>query len=320
MAGRYPFAPFPRGWYHVLDAQSLPPRGVAPLRACGRDFVLFRTHGGRIAALDAHCAHQGAHLGYGGVVHGESVKCPFHGWRFDAAGRCVGAPAAPGATEAPRAALRAWTVAELDGAVLLWFDADGGPPASAPPAVAERGAPGWTLLGERTWLVRSHVREVIENLVDAAHFQTLHKTPSLPTARFEADGDRARIAMQLDMASLAGPVATHLASEGTTLGYWVLRFEGIAPVTVLTTATPIEEELVSFRLVFYGRGELEHARAFAKSVEVQVDQDQRIWEHKVYRADPPLTAADGPIAAYRAWCERFEPRAALDDGAAAAAG
>ncbi len=37
----------------------------------------------------------------------------------------------------------------------------------------------------------------------------------------------------------------------------------------------------------------------------QFTQDIPIWEHKVYREQPPLTASDGPVAQYRRWFRQF---------------
>ena len=32
--------------------------------------------------LAAHCPHMGAHLGFGGRVVGEAIRCPMHGFSF----------------------------------------------------------------------------------------------------------------------------------------------------------------------------------------------------------------------------------------------
>src|SRR5438552_2906374 len=89
MAYRFPFTPFPSGWYVIARSDDLPAGGVVPLHYFGRDLVLFRTESGAACLFDAYCPHLGAHLGYGGTVCGESIRCPFHGWRFDRAGQCV---------------------------------------------------------------------------------------------------------------------------------------------------------------------------------------------------------------------------------------
>ena len=69
---------FPSSWFRIAQSQALPPGGVKPLHYFDRDFVLFRTHEGSIHLLDAFCPHLGAHLGHGGTVHRESIRCPYH--------------------------------------------------------------------------------------------------------------------------------------------------------------------------------------------------------------------------------------------------
>jgi phenylpropionate dioxygenase-like ring-hydroxylating dioxygenase large terminal subunit len=299
---RYPFSPFPRGWYHVASAAALPPRKVVPLRRLGRDLVLFRTKSGAAALLDAHCPHQGAHLGHGGRVNGEALVCPFHGWRFDAAGRCVAVPCADALPQG--AQVRRWPLVERGGGLIAGFGVAEG---SAPDEIPELADPAWSRIAERAWEIRTHVHEAVENLVDAAHFFTLHHTPTNPVTEFTPDGDRARIASRLAMGSVDGPVATELDAEGHGLGWWVLRFHGIAEMVVLTTATPIDAETIEFRLVFWSRDDAAAGAAFAESVCVQVEQDRRVWENKVFRESPLLTSADGPILPFRRWARRFQP-------------
>lgn len=56
------------------------------ISALGTYMVAFRGSDGRPAVLHAFCPHMGAHLGVGGVVVGDLLRCPFHGWAFDAQG------------------------------------------------------------------------------------------------------------------------------------------------------------------------------------------------------------------------------------------
>jgi nitrite reductase/ring-hydroxylating ferredoxin subunit len=67
------------------------PRAV---RILGEDLVLFRDGQGRVGLLDAHCAHRGTSLYYG-RIEPEGIRCCYHGWLFDAEGRCLDQPCEP---------------------------------------------------------------------------------------------------------------------------------------------------------------------------------------------------------------------------------
>ena len=104
---------FPRGWFVVAWSKELEPGGVKPLSYFGTKLVLFRTEDGEAKILDAFCPHLGAHLGIGGEVVGDSIKCPFHAWEFDGAGTCTRIPyLREGAKIPPKATMRAWPVTE----------------------------------------------------------------------------------------------------------------------------------------------------------------------------------------------------------------
>src|SRR5512143_3232660 len=91
-SARYPFPSYPSGWYAVAYSEELPPGGVLGLSYFGRELVAFRTASGEACVADAYCPHMGAHLARGGRMVGETLRCPFHGFLFDAKGACVGTP------------------------------------------------------------------------------------------------------------------------------------------------------------------------------------------------------------------------------------
>ena len=141
---RFPFPRYPDGWFQVAYASELPPGGVMPLRYFGKDLVLFRptTEGAAPQVLDAYCPHMGAHLGHGGKVEGDSIKCPFHAWAFDGAGRCTAIPYAQKIP--PRAAVGCWPVREVNGLIMVWYHAAGAAPTWEVPVVSEYGSDDWT--------------------------------------------------------------------------------------------------------------------------------------------------------------------------------
>ncbi len=155
-----------------LDAlQDGVPRPLIPVRALGQDFVLFRDEHGAAALIDRDCPHRGADLAYGRWENG-TVRCPFHGWRFDGAGRCLETPGEPcGSRLHTRIRQRSYPVREINGSVFAWFG-DGEPPAlpvwdclSAPRSHSFSFRGVWSC----NWL------QALEVGIDPAHASFLHR-------------------------------------------------------------------------------------------------------------------------------------------------
>ena len=75
--------PYPNGWFAVAFSRDLIPGEVKSVHYFGEDLVVFRNRSGEPRVVDAYCPHLGAHLGEGGRVIGDSIRCPFHGWQYD---------------------------------------------------------------------------------------------------------------------------------------------------------------------------------------------------------------------------------------------
>jgi nitrite reductase/ring-hydroxylating ferredoxin subunit len=88
---REQFAPYPASWYRFGAARELRD-GPVTKTVLGRPLVAFRTARGQLTIMTARCSHLGANLG-GGQVVGETIQCPFHGWRYGTDGQCVHVPA-----------------------------------------------------------------------------------------------------------------------------------------------------------------------------------------------------------------------------------
>jgi nitrite reductase/ring-hydroxylating ferredoxin subunit len=306
--GRYPFSPYPDGWYQVAWSSQLGRGEVRPIQYFGRDLVLFRTEGGEAVVLDAHCPHLGAHLGHGGCVEGESIVCPFHHWRWDAQGRLAGIPYARRG-RLPDVALRGWPVHETSGVILVWNSLSGNEPSWRMAAAPEHGAPGWSGYHTKTWRIRMHVQELAENVPDAPHFRYVHRTPTLPTAIPETDGPIYR--QQTRMTSADGKLDLSFRQEAFGLGLIWLRTSSEPRMAFLNATTPIDDEHCELTISMLIRdpepdGALSPAgRAHVEALFAQVDQDVPIFENKVYRAKPPLVEDDGPIAVLRRWAQQF---------------
>jgi phenylpropionate dioxygenase-like ring-hydroxylating dioxygenase large terminal subunit len=315
---RFPFPRYPNGWFQVAYTSELAPGGVVPLRAFGRDLVLFRptSPGAAPVVLDAFCPHMGAHLGHGGKVEGECIRCPFHAWEFDGAGACTKVPYAQRIP--PRAKTRAWQVREVNGLVMVWFHAAGEPPSWEVPALPEYENDEWTPYVTRSWKIRTHNQEMAENSVDLAHFRYLHGTVDMPTIqRVEPEGHVlhavSEILMRTPMGKTSGTVDVHAYGFGFT----TTRFRGIVETLLVSSATTIDEELVEVRFSFTLK-KLAHkdvtltvGKHYIAEIERQLEQDIPIWENKIYVHPPLLVDGDGPIGIYRKWCRQFYSSAAL---------
>ena len=300
---RYPFAPFPTGWYLASESAALGAGDVAPLHLFGRELVMFRSEAGVATIFDAHCPHMGAHLGYGGSVDGEGLRCPFHAWCFDADGQCRDVPYATRA-EPPAVGIRSWPVHETSGLVLVHYSESGAPPQWHMPDLKEWGAPGWVGYEAVGWKIRMHVQELAENIPDTAHFHTVHSVTPAPRAEVETDGHVYR------QKTIAGDQLV-TEQEAFGLGLVWLRSGGTMPVRFLTATTPVDEQHVDLRLLFLvheGDGATALSpmgKAVVDSIAENTARDVPIWEHKVYRERPPLVAEDGPIGVLRKWARQF---------------
>ena len=102
-------------------------RPVKAVRLMGEDLVLFRDKAGEHALIGRRCPHRGADLCYGRLEDG-GLRCTFHGWLFDSAGRCLEQPAEPPGSKF-REKIRhvAYPCVERNGIVFAWLG-DGDPP------------------------------------------------------------------------------------------------------------------------------------------------------------------------------------------------
>ena len=106
-----------RYWHPVhlsKDLQELP----VPMRMLSEDLVLFRDAKGNPGLIGARCAHRGAALEYG-QIREAGLMCSYHGWTYDARGRCVAMPLEPPGTRLKEKIRHLWYPIE-EWAGVLW--------------------------------------------------------------------------------------------------------------------------------------------------------------------------------------------------------
>lgn len=303
---------YPRGWFLICFSDELAVGEVLPKRYFGRDFVLYRSESGSPRLLDAYCPHLGAHLGHGGRVCGEQLRCPFHAWQFDGAGRCVEVPYAKRIPKAAR--VGSHLLRERDGLLMLYFDpasGDGAEPSYEPPAIEEVGAQHWSSWERREIKVQTPGREVMENVADVAHFGPVHNNGM---EHFEVAFE-GPLATQKTIVTgedrLGAP--TRMTTVATYYGpaFQIARMSGVIPAITVNAHVPIDEESIELRfaVMIYseqeGRYHQLYSQAFIEVITEGYFQDVAIWEHKVWRDQPMLCDGDGPIGDLRTWYSQF---------------
>jgi 5,5'-dehydrodivanillate O-demethylase len=75
-------------WYPVALVRELDEFPVKKARLLGEDFAVFKLPDGTYGITHERCPHRGASLVYG-IVEDGGLRCGYHGWKFDVAGKCV---------------------------------------------------------------------------------------------------------------------------------------------------------------------------------------------------------------------------------------
>ncbi|MEZ4237628.1 MAG: aromatic ring-hydroxylating dioxygenase subunit alpha [Myxococcota bacterium] len=169
-----------RAWYVLCTSRELGRRPLAR-QLYGVPLVLFRGAGGAAAALVDRCPHRNVPLSEG-VVEGELLRCPYHGWRFDAAGRCKAIPGLAGEPDRAAHAALAHDVREQQGYVWVWGRA-GEPGEGEPFRFRHADDPQYTVV-RRKVSADASVHLVAENALDVPHTAFLHG------GLFRSDADR----------------------------------------------------------------------------------------------------------------------------------
>ena len=302
--------PYPRGWFVVAYSGELPPGTVKPMKYFGQELVIWRGESGEVHVLDAFCPHLGAHLGYGGTVRGEDVRCPFHAWEFSGAGACSRIPYSE--TIPKKARIKPWRVLDRMGMIFLWHGhAADDAPDWEPPCIEEFGDPAWTAWDADRITVKTQPREIVENLADSAHFPVVHGT-HVDSFENEYQG---HIGIQRT-AGIAYPRGGGKDRFSLTATYHgpgvqISVMKGYLESRLLLAHTPVDEEYLDLRFGVSLKivGDAERTAGFAKqyidNLRLGFHEDIALWENKRWRDRPTICEGDGPIGRLRTWYRQF---------------
>jgi nitrite reductase/ring-hydroxylating ferredoxin subunit len=313
--------PYPFGWFAVALCRELRAGAVLTRRFMDREIVIYRTESGAVCAVEAYCPHLGAHLGHGGEVSGEELRCPFHGFRFSVNGSCVYSPSG---APPPAARLGLLEVREIHGVIFVWHGPTGQVPWEIDPP---DDASEWRWVGHRVRHVHSHPQELVENSIDTTHFSALHGLRNVQMVESPTfDGPRLRVNYTYTQPTpWTSGADVRIRHRIDGLGFVVDELDMFGfSLRVYSLATPVGERgTIQYVLVTVRkRGQSPVGSAFWRGIEKvsgpfvlrglidQIKQDDPVWANKKYLRRPAIAEGDGPIHAYRRWASQFYPEGA----------
>ncbi len=302
MKREFPFPAYPNGWFAVAYGDEVEIGPVSPIEYFGQDLVVYRGEDGIARVMEAHCPHLGAHMGYGGKVEGDGIRCPFHAWRFGPDGKCSDIPYSK---KIPAAAkVTALPTCESNGLIYLWHHAEGKSPEAPVPSFEEYGSDEWGDYTRARWRVKSRMYDMGENPVDSQHFKYFHGGVSPEFKQVAKKDSGTRNVADLDMPTPRGDIKGSITSEFFGPGVGIVHVRGVVHTIIVLASIPIDEEHVDVRFSYMQRKtddpkQQRLGKAMIEELKRQFDADVVLFEHKKYLTKPLLVPEDGPIAEYR---------------------
>ncbi len=308
-------------WYVVMDSTQVKDKPVGVTRM-GEKLVFWRDDAGQVSCLRDLCAHRGAALSKGKVVHGH-IQCPFHGFEYDTSGRGVLIPANGKNTPVPeRFKVHQYPTHEAHGFIWIWWG-DTPPDNLEPPCFFDNIDVDFTY-GRAYDPWKAHYSRVIENQLDVVHLPFVHYNTIGRGERTLVDGplvewldeDRFRVYVfnrQDDGTSPRPPEALTKVESAVHLEFifpnlWQNHIS--EDVRVMAAFVPVDEAHTLLYLRFYQRffnvpvlRDIFNKLAMPMNVYI-AHQDRRVVETQKpkpsgLRIGERLVQGDRPIVEYR---------------------
>ena len=296
---------FPMGWFSIARSHELLVGEVKSVQAFDRELALYRTRSGEAVLQDAFCPHLGANLGVEGRVVGETIRCPFHGWRFGKDGVCKEIPYCEEIPE--RARIRTWHTAEKNGEIYVWFHPENTGPQWDLPDLPELDDPNWTSPRYTEFLVPAHVQDIAENSCDPVHFQYVHRQPDVPPSEVTIE-DNGRI-LHLHSDASKAEIPSQLHAIVYNPGFAMVRntYGPNAEMVMYNSAQPINRHETRMRWTLTVRREIEDVAGddVMKGIIDGLSDDYPIWANKVHKRRPVFCKGDETLVLFRKWVRQF---------------
>lgn len=176
LAGNY----LRRFWQPVFASTNLPAGKIIPIRILGESLALYRGASGTPRLIANECAHRLTVLSTG-WIEGESIRCRYHGWRYDEKGVCVEQPAEPAPFGDRMKPLASYPTYEIHGLIFAYFGEGDAPPFRALPGLEDGVKDEWTVCPSVEMIPCNYFQSA-ENIMDDVHVNFSHQGHLVNTA------------------------------------------------------------------------------------------------------------------------------------------
>jgi phenylpropionate dioxygenase-like ring-hydroxylating dioxygenase large terminal subunit len=166
-------------WYPVCTTDELSTDAPLPVRLLGQRLAVFRDSEGKPHVLSDTCIHRGGSLGHG-KVNGDCIECPYHGWLYDADGKCQLMPSEDGMKPPARAKVDSYPTEERYGVVFAFLGDL--PENERPPLyeIEEFDSDEWRPSAPIVLNANCYYERSVENGIDPVHNQFVHPAQGYP--------------------------------------------------------------------------------------------------------------------------------------------
>lgn len=326
---------FIEGWYMLGYSESIKKKQVKTIRAFGKEIVLFRGENNKVSAVAPHCPHLGAHLGHGGKVIKNSIRCPFHFWRFDSKGKCIEIPYSDKIPN--RACVKSYQVIEKNNNIYLFYSKEQEKKREEKeikPAATKKKPLLLTMHSlpdlekefnvslkkdkpvKKYWQLQANMLDIMENSLDNAHFDYVHKL-DIPTTNLISSHHQIPFIIEQNYGAkfmgLKPKLTLYLYSPSVSI---VKVNLGDNIIIIDAGVLIVDEKTIKHYMKFYPLYEKNIGflrKSFAKIIshfviresKRQYGEDLPIWENKVHLEQPMLCNDDGQISKIRRWYKLF---------------
>jgi 5,5'-dehydrodivanillate O-demethylase len=262
-----------RYWQPVGAASELQTRWTKRLRLLGEDLVLFRNRQGKLGLIAEQCPHRRASFAHG-IPTDDGIRCPYHGWEFDAEGKCLSQPNEPdNSAFRDKVATDAYPVEELGGLLFAYLGPEPRPLLPRFDGFVAQGA--IRMMGRAVlpvnWL------QIMENSLDPIHTEWLHGHHY----EFQKEQEGVKVAIS----------AKHEKIAFNEFEFGITKHRLLAGHSEDSDDWRIGHPIVFPNMLAVGNGD-EASRYFSFQIRVPVDDAQTL--HLWYNAYLPPQGVDVP--------------------------